>query len=164
MGFYVLRVNSSFPSLFIKNKYSLHPLSPPVKKIKNPNFTILPTSEYFIIYCWTAVSYLAWKMWNRMGGIAISGEGEKQTRDTHSRGNAICRSVSLAVVANPLSWHGEPSHHGALGIAPLWCCTTQRHHSLTHFYCFGMRSTVCRRDLSKGAPCLIILVVFNWGL
>lgn len=84
MGFYVLRVNSSFPSLFIKNKYSLHPLSPPLKKIKNPNFTILPTSEYFLIYCWTAVSYLAWKMWNRTGGIAISGEGEKQTRDIRS--------------------------------------------------------------------------------
>lgn len=99
-----------------------------------------------------------------MGGIVISGEGEKQTQDISSCGNVICRLVSLAMIANPLSWHGEPSHHRALGIAPLWHCTTERHHFLTHFYCFEMRSTVCRRNLSKGAPCLIILVVFNWGL
>lgn len=74
------------------------------------------------------------------------------------------RSVSLAVLVNPLSWHGEPSHHEALVIVPLWRCTTERYHFLTRLYCFEMRSPVCRHDLLKGAPCLIILIVFNWGL
>lgn len=67
------------------------------------------------------------------------------------------------MTANPLS-SSEASHYGALGMAPLWLCTTERHHFLTHSWCFGMRSTGCRLDLSEGAPCSIVLAVFNWGL
>lgn len=74
------------------------------------------------------------------------------------------RWVSLAAIAKPLSWHGEPSHHETLVIAPLWHHAMERYHFLTHFYCSEMRSTVGRHDLLKGAPCSIILIVFNWGL
>lgn len=101
-------------------------------------------------------------------GIIISGGEEKKTQNISGCVEMLFltwwRLVSLAVIANPLSWHGEPSHHEALVIVPLWRCATERYHFLTRFYCFKMRSTVCGRDLLKGAPCLIILVVFNWGL
>lgn len=109
MGFYVLWVNSFFPSLFIKNKYSLHPLSLPFKqkKKKQTKLHYIPHQRifhYLLFNCCFILGIKDVRQGGTAGGIVISGEGEQQTQD--SCGSAISHPVVLGVISKPsqLAW------------------------------------------------------------